>query len=218
MRNGLRTSRKGAVGSQQLHPAPQYAGGNVTVWRWLMLIGLLVPSYWIGEGLAQLIEAVIEWNFFENRRVLYYFIGTTVGFGALFIYHFVASSRVLSLGALISSCHCACHKHSQLSTCLAKEFLLMPKLGYAGTRGAAGVPSTAVRGAEVLAVNLESVHPAAAAGAHVPDGIPSGAVGMHLQRAAQRQPHLAGGLQVDAAGGSAIYMRLYAYISTEISS
>lgn len=44
-----------------------------------MLVGLLVPSYWIGEGLAQLIEAVIEWNFFENRRVLYYFIGTTVG-------------------------------------------------------------------------------------------------------------------------------------------
>jgi hypothetical protein len=58
----------------------QYAHGNIVVWRWLMLIGLLVPSYWIGEGIAQLIEAVIEWNFFENRRVLYYFIGTTVGY------------------------------------------------------------------------------------------------------------------------------------------
>jgi hypothetical protein len=57
----------------------QYARGNIVVWRWLMLLGLLVPSYWIGEGIAQLIEAVIEWNFFENRRVLYYFIGTTVG-------------------------------------------------------------------------------------------------------------------------------------------
>ena len=64
---------------QLLRPALQYADGNITVWRWLMLVGLLVPSYWIGEGLAQLIEAVIEWNFFENRRVLYYFIGTTVG-------------------------------------------------------------------------------------------------------------------------------------------
>lgn len=56
----------------------QYAGGNVTAWRWVVFIGLLVPSYWVGEGVAQLIEAVIEWNFFENRRVLYYFIGTTV--------------------------------------------------------------------------------------------------------------------------------------------
>lgn len=91
---------EGAVGSQKLHPAPQYAGGNVTVWRWLMLIGLLVPCYWIGEGLAQLIEAVIEWNFFENRRVLYYFIGTTVGCCPLF--------------ALMRSCHCACYKYSQL--------------------------------------------------------------------------------------------------------
>ena len=57
----------------------QYAGGNVTAWRWVMLAGLLVPTYWVGEGAAQAIEAVIEWNFFENRRVLYYFIGTTVG-------------------------------------------------------------------------------------------------------------------------------------------
>lgn len=56
----------------------QYANGNVVVWRWVIFIGLLVPAYWIGEGVAQLIEAIIEWNFFENRRVLYYFIGTTV--------------------------------------------------------------------------------------------------------------------------------------------
>ena len=86
-----------------------------------MLVGLLVPSYWIGEGLAQLIEAVIEWNFFENRRVLYYFIGTTVGHRV-----FVGFSRVPSLGALISSCHCACPKRSPLIH-LARGILLMPQ-------------------------------------------------------------------------------------------
>lgn len=62
--------------------AAQYASGNVVVWRWVILVGLLVPTYWVGEGIAQLIEAIIEWNFFENRRVLYYFIGTTVGCSA----------------------------------------------------------------------------------------------------------------------------------------
>ncbi len=92
---------------QQLAPALQYADGNITVWRWLMLVGLLVPSYWIGEGLAQLIEAVIEWNFFENRRVLYYFIGTTVG-----------SCRCC---ALRRSCHHACHKRFLLLTCLTEQ-------------------------------------------------------------------------------------------------
>lgn len=56
----------------------QYVAGNLTAWRWVMLVGLLVPTYWVGEGLAQGLEAAIEWNFFENRRVLYYFIGTTV--------------------------------------------------------------------------------------------------------------------------------------------
>jgi hypothetical protein len=62
------------------------------------------------------------------------------------------------------------------------------------------VPSKAVCGTALLAVNLEVVHPAAAAGPHVSDGVPAGAVGVHFQRAARRQPHVAGGLQVDAAG------------------
>lgn len=56
----------------------QYAGGNLTAWRWVMLVGMVVPSYWVGEGCALALEACIEWNFFENRRVLYYFLGTTV--------------------------------------------------------------------------------------------------------------------------------------------
>jgi hypothetical protein len=93
---------------QQLAVALQYADGNITVWRWLMLVGLLVPSYWIGEGLAQLIEAVIEWNLFENRRVLYYFIGTTVG-----------SCRCC---ALRRSCHHSCPKRFLLLTCLTEQF------------------------------------------------------------------------------------------------
>ena len=37
-------------------PASQYAGGNLTAWRWVMLTGLIIPSYWVGEGVAQLIE------------------------------------------------------------------------------------------------------------------------------------------------------------------
>lgn len=62
----------------------EYVEGNVTAWRWVMLVGLLVPAYWVGEGLAQGLEAAIEWNFFENRRVLYYFIGTTKPLGRMF--------------------------------------------------------------------------------------------------------------------------------------
>lgn len=56
----------------------QYVSGNFTSWRWIILIGCLAPAYWLGEGIAHLIEAAVEWKFFQNRRVLYYIIGTTV--------------------------------------------------------------------------------------------------------------------------------------------
>jgi len=52
--------------------------GNFTTWRWLILIGCLAPAYWAAEGIARLFELAVEWRFFEDRRVLYYLIGTTV--------------------------------------------------------------------------------------------------------------------------------------------
>lgn len=51
--------------------------GNFTAWRWLILVGCLAPAYWLGKGLAHLFEAAVEYKFFENRRVLFYLIGTT---------------------------------------------------------------------------------------------------------------------------------------------
>ena len=56
----------------------QYVSGNFTTWRWLILIGCLAPAYWAAEGIARLFELAVEWRFFEDRRVLYYLIGTTV--------------------------------------------------------------------------------------------------------------------------------------------
>ena len=41
-------------------------------------MGSLAPAYWAAEGLARLFEAAVEWRYFEDRRVLYYLIGTTV--------------------------------------------------------------------------------------------------------------------------------------------
>ena len=60
----------------------QYVSGNFTSWRWIILVGCLAPAYWLGEGVAHLFEAAVEWKFFENRRVLYYIIGTTVRLSA----------------------------------------------------------------------------------------------------------------------------------------
>ena len=57
---------------------PQYVSGNFTTWRWLILIGCLAPAFWAAEGIARLFELAVEWRFFEDRRVLYYLIGTTV--------------------------------------------------------------------------------------------------------------------------------------------
>ena len=56
----------------------QYVSGNFTTWRWLVLVGCLAPAYWAAEGIARLFEMAVEWRFFEDRRVLYYLIGTTV--------------------------------------------------------------------------------------------------------------------------------------------
>ena len=53
--------------------------GNFTTWRWLILVGCLAPAYWAAEGIARLFELAVEWRYFEDRRVLYYLIGTTVG-------------------------------------------------------------------------------------------------------------------------------------------
>ena len=65
-----------ASDARLLHP--QYVSGNFTTWRWLILVGCLAPAYWGAEGIARLFEAAVEWRYFEDRRVLYYLIGTTV--------------------------------------------------------------------------------------------------------------------------------------------
>ena len=52
--------------------------GNFTAWRWLVLIGSIVPAHWMGKALAHLFEAAVEYRYFEDRRVLFYLIGTTV--------------------------------------------------------------------------------------------------------------------------------------------
>lgn len=41
-------------------------------------MGCLAPAFWLGRGLAHLFEAAVEYKYFEDRRVLFYLIGTTV--------------------------------------------------------------------------------------------------------------------------------------------
>ena len=96
--------------------------GNFTTWRWLILIGCLAPIYWAAEGIARLFEAAVEWRYFEDRRVLYYLIGTTVRCNvfctALQLTKTLVSTLSMSLAAVRSilvgrvvTRVYACHRH-----------------------------------------------------------------------------------------------------------
>ena len=193
-------------------PSLQYAGGNVTAWRWVIFVGLLVPSYWVGEGVAQLIEAVIEWNFFENRRVLYYFIGTTVRLrqfhprdSHLYLSLLTASAslsgRLLPLGLMDATHNQQCAQ--QATSCSGNPFRPLCQQPAALEEPAGPLARTAgwdgffwhqfaiQKGPEDTS---EHSLAAAAAGAHVQGGLPAGAVADHLSGPGPRQPHLDGDL------------------------
>ena len=63
----------GVVSLQNFH-------GNFEAWRWLLMIGVLVPINHVGNLLVKMLVWLVEYVFWFQKKALYYLVGTKVCF------------------------------------------------------------------------------------------------------------------------------------------
>ena len=52
--------------------------GNFEAWRWLLMIGVLVPINHVGNLLVKMLVWLVEYVFWFQKKALYYLVGTKV--------------------------------------------------------------------------------------------------------------------------------------------
>ena len=53
--------------------------GNFEAWRWLLMVGVLVPIHHTGNLLVKMLVWAVEYIFVFQKKALYYLVGTKVG-------------------------------------------------------------------------------------------------------------------------------------------
>ncbi len=57
----------------------QNFNGNFEAWRWVLMIGVLVPINHTGNLMVKMLVWAVEYIFVFQKKALYYLVGTKVG-------------------------------------------------------------------------------------------------------------------------------------------
>lgn len=74
----LTSGKKYAVKEVHAHAGMQNFHGNFDAWRWLLMVGLLVPIHHTGNLAVRCMVWAVESIFFFQKKALYYLVGTKV--------------------------------------------------------------------------------------------------------------------------------------------
>ena len=75
----MRSSSSNACTAKLTMLRLQNFNGNFEAWRWLLMIGVLVPINHTGNLLVKMLVWLVEYVFWFQKKALYYLVGTKVG-------------------------------------------------------------------------------------------------------------------------------------------
>lgn len=87
----------------------QNFNGNFEAWRWVLMIGVLVPINHTGNLMVKMLVWAVEYIFVFQKKALYYLVGTKVGhqYTHLSLIH-IYSLQCSSTASVILKCILQC--------------------------------------------------------------------------------------------------------------